>query len=143
MTIGQRIQKARKANNLTQKELAAKLGLATGSIQQYELDKRQPRIEQLQAIAAALGVTPTYLIGYDDKIVNPEQYTPEELAEIKAGAWEAYQQYTEETTDPHKAQLNAAYDRLNSKGQRVAVERVEELTKILDYQKTAPPADGD
>ena len=56
MTIGKRIQAARRKRGLTQKELAAKLGLATGSIQQYELGKRQPRIEQLQAIASALGI---------------------------------------------------------------------------------------
>lgn len=56
MTVGQRIQSARKKANLTQKELAERLGLATGTIQQYELGKRQPRIEQLQAIANALNI---------------------------------------------------------------------------------------
>lgn len=63
MTIGQRIQAARKNKNITQRELAATLGLATGSIQQYELDKRQPRLEQLQSIAKALNVPWVQLAG--------------------------------------------------------------------------------
>lgn len=59
MTIGQKIQAARKHAGITQKELANLLSLATGTIQQYELGKRQPRLEQLQAIASALNV-PVY-----------------------------------------------------------------------------------
>ena len=57
-----RIQKYRKMRGLTQKELAEKCGLATGTIQQYELGKRNPKIEQLQKISSALGVPLEYLI---------------------------------------------------------------------------------
>ena len=62
---GERIQEARKRAGLTQKELAQRLGLATGTIQQYELNKRQPRTEQLREIADALDVTLGYLLGYE------------------------------------------------------------------------------
>lgn len=62
MTIGQRIKEARKNAGLTQRELAEKSGSATGTIQQYELGKRQPRIEPLQRIASALGVPVQQLI---------------------------------------------------------------------------------
>ena len=62
MTTGEMIKAARNRAGLTQKELAAKLKLATGTVQQYELDKRQPRLEQLRAIAAALDVSVTELI---------------------------------------------------------------------------------
>lgn len=66
MNIGQRIKEARKNAGLTQRELAEKSGTATGTIQQYELGKRQPRLEQLRAIAAALGVQVVDLLGpYD------------------------------------------------------------------------------
>ena len=62
MTIGQRIKEARKNTGLTQRELAERSGTATGTIQQYELGKRQPRIEQLQRIASALDVDVNWLM---------------------------------------------------------------------------------
>lgn len=54
MTIGKKIQYFRKKAGYTQKQLAEACGVATGTIQQYELGKRQPRIEQLEIIADAL-----------------------------------------------------------------------------------------
>lgn len=61
MTIGQTIQKIRKEKHYTQKQLAEKCGMATGTIQQYELNKREPRQEQLRKIANALDVSIDYL----------------------------------------------------------------------------------
>ena len=63
MTIGERIKLVRKHRGLTQKALGAISGTSEITIRQYELGKRQPRIEQLQAIANALGVSTDYLIG--------------------------------------------------------------------------------
>lgn len=57
MIIGIRIQEARKVKGWTQKELAEKLGLATGTVQQYELGKRSPSIETLKKIAELLNVS--------------------------------------------------------------------------------------
>lgn len=56
MTIGERIQMARKNAGMKQSELAEKIGVAVITIGQYERGKRQPRIEQLQRIADALNV---------------------------------------------------------------------------------------
>lgn len=63
MTIGERIKVYRKLAGLTQKELGELAGVATGTIQQYELGKRQPRIEQLEKIATALNVPVADLLG--------------------------------------------------------------------------------
>ena len=60
--VGQRIKEARKKVGLTQKELADRIEVSTTTIQQYELGKRQPRFEQMAAIADALGVTYYYLV---------------------------------------------------------------------------------
>lgn len=62
MTIGNRIQEARKRVGLTQEELGERIGVTGVAIMRYEKDKRQPRIEQLMAIAAALGVPVQQLI---------------------------------------------------------------------------------
>lgn len=63
MTIGERIKTARKHRGLTQKALGAVSGTSEITIRQYELGKRQPRVQQLQAIANALDVSADYLIG--------------------------------------------------------------------------------
>ena len=62
MTLGKRIQLARKAKGFTQKQLAEAINAATGTIQQYELDKRQPRMEQFQKIANALEISTAELM---------------------------------------------------------------------------------
>lgn len=66
MDIGPKIRAARKAANLTQEQLAQKSGVATITIRQYEAGKRQPRVEQLRAIADALGVLITQLVDFSD-----------------------------------------------------------------------------
>ena len=55
MTIGEQIRFVRKHLGLTQKELGQLSKTSERTIQQYEAGKRQPRIEQLQKIAYALG----------------------------------------------------------------------------------------
>lgn len=54
MYTGENIRAARIYRKLTQKELAEKCKLATGTIQQYELNKRKPKVEQIIKIANAL-----------------------------------------------------------------------------------------
>lgn len=138
--LGYRIKSAREAAGMTQEQLGEKIGVTGVAIMRYEKSLREPRPSLLKAIAEALAVTPTYLLGYDQKIVNPKQYSAEELREIKDAAWASYEQYVEETAGG-RAMLNAAFDRLNTAGQQKAVERVEELTEIPKYQKETPPQD--
>lgn len=56
MTIGEKIRNARKTAKMTQKALGSSLGVSPQMIAQYEAGKRQPKIEQLQKIAAALNI---------------------------------------------------------------------------------------
>lgn len=62
MGYGQQIKAARKIKGLTQAQLAKKCGMATITIQQYEADKREPRLEQLRRVASALEVEWTELV---------------------------------------------------------------------------------
>lgn len=66
MVLGPRIAAARKQKKMTQKELAAILGLATGTVQQYELGKRRPDIDVLKAIASALDVSVDALVSVNE-----------------------------------------------------------------------------
>lgn len=139
MTIGQRIKVARNAAGITQGDLGKRMGVSGSAIAQYETDNRNPKIETLQRIADALGVTPTYLIGYDEKIIKPEQYTPEQLAEFRAGAWEAYQQHIAETTGP-RARVNAALNHLPEEGQeKVAIYAEDLIPRYCAETAPQPP----
>lgn len=69
MTLGQNIKKYRKQKGLTQSELAEIIDLKSITIRKYESDDREPSIDILNKIAAALGVTIGKLVGdiYDVK----------------------------------------------------------------------------
>ena len=71
MDIGQRIRMYRERKGLSRKELAEMSGVAEISIAQYELGKRQPRIEQIKKIAQALQIDPYILITAQD---YPKEY---------------------------------------------------------------------
>ena len=124
MGYGQNIKAARKMAGLTQAQLAKKCGIATITIRQYESEKREPRLAQLECIAKALGIT--YLHLADSEII------PHLVSQsMKAGE--------------RKVKMDTAFNQLNEDGQQKAVERVEELTEIPRYQAktipTASPAD--
>ena len=53
--FGKRIKNRRKELKMTQRKLAEKSGIAFRSIQDYESEKRNPKVEARRAIADALG----------------------------------------------------------------------------------------
>lgn len=63
MTVGERIKEARKKANMTQNELAQKMGIPFQSISQWERDLRKPKYETLARIATALGCNISDLTG--------------------------------------------------------------------------------
>lgn len=65
MTVGERIKQARKKSNMTQRELADKIGTTHQNISQYERDLRNPKIETLQKICEALNISITDLLTID------------------------------------------------------------------------------
>lgn len=62
MTFGEKLQKLRKARNLSQEELAAKLSVARQTISKWELDQSTPELGLLAQISDIFGVTTDYLI---------------------------------------------------------------------------------
>lgn len=198
--MGHIMQTIRKERGYTQKQLAEKCGLATGTIQQYELNKREPRREQLQKIAAALDVPLYKLMGFDDSIwvkpnlerekiaeeaqkiiikqANGEEITKEEsliVSDYIKRTRESYYNLTKDIADlaliidkylkkntqiskenhqllKEKLQLLKElipempefYKNLNNIGRQKAVEQIDLLTKIPEYQKNPadPPQDS-
>ena len=186
MTIGENIQKRRKAFGLTQKELAEKVGVAPITIQQYERNVRIPKIEILKKIGMALGFAEWYELypeisqkavpATDDarlaaacnwlnKNLNLEQRKAKERWSIdKRENWlNNHYQYVadmynisakdveksyvmlvsldeipdddiDKTEEQFKSKIFDALKKLNLDGQKIAAERVQELTEIPRYQ---------
>ena len=63
---GQRLAELRKANNMTQEQLAAKLNTSRSRIGMYEQGRRQPDFETQEAIADLFNVNIDYLFGRSD-----------------------------------------------------------------------------
>ena len=61
-TLGGRIQRLIRENNLSQKDFAKDVGTTESAICRYLKDERMPRIDILSNMATALGVSLDYLV---------------------------------------------------------------------------------
>ena len=142
MPTGRDIKLIRQQKGMTQAQLAAAVGTTSQNISQYERGVRNPKIETLQRIAAALGEDITALIPTQRE--NPKEYAELEpylttaqksfLAELDE---EFLQDLIDEAEDEwfeQKHRLDTAFYKLNDLGRKKAIERIEELAEILKYQ---------
>ena len=121
-------------------ELGEKMGVSGSLVGQYERGVVNPKYETIIRFADALGVEPKELLGnaFMD-IVGPEV---ERLARDAADTTEIRLYFSGKVIPVTiQEQLNEAFAELNTDGQKVAVERVKELTQIPKYQK-APAGDS-
>lgn len=125
MEVGKRIQQFRKQAGLTQKQLAERVGVVTGTIQQYELGKREPRFEQLSKIAEALDIAEADLYGKDAWLL------------VVQGHAETYHSYEKMgyTFSESERKLIGFFGLLNEAGKATAIDRISELTEIPKYVK--------
>ena len=82
MSLGERIRKARKGN-MTQAELAERVGVHEGTIRRWELGERIPDIIDLQKISQVLGVSINELL---DGTTEPIKQTIQQ-AETNLAYW--------------------------------------------------------
>ena len=69
MTVGERIAARRKELNMTQEELAKKLGYKSrSSINKIELEWSNVPLSKLEKVASALDCDATYLMGWDENL---------------------------------------------------------------------------
>ena len=69
MTIGQRIRQRREELNMTQEELAHKIGYKSkSSINKIEIDVQQLKQSKIKEIAEALQTTPDYIMGWTQEV---------------------------------------------------------------------------
>lgn len=70
ITIGKKIRELRKSRELTQEELADKLGVSSQAISKWENGTCYPDMEQIPALASFFGISLDLLFGYDVKQMN-------------------------------------------------------------------------
>lgn len=112
MNVAEYIKQSRVNAGISQVELANRIGTTPQNISQYERGIRNPKYETLQRIADALDISTDTLLGRNQP-----------LAEAPAAPAD---------------EMNRLLAKLNSDGQKVAIERVEELTEIPKYQRKKP-----
>ena len=68
--VGQRIRRLRRAQQLTAEALAARLNWPKDTLINYEYGRRAVTLDRLEAIAAALGVSPLALLIDDERVAT-------------------------------------------------------------------------
>ena len=112
-TIGERIRQRRIELNMSQEELAIKIGYNDrSSIAKIESGERDIRQRKIIDLANALNTTPNWLMGYNVTVIRPE-LTAEERAERQkkvenciANFWLAVQK----TEQKQRSERNASSD---------------------------------
>ena len=66
--LNERIREVRILNNISQVELAKKLGVTKQSVSNWENDNIQPSVEMVVKIAKLFSVTTDYLLGLENQI---------------------------------------------------------------------------
>ena len=112
MKLGERIKAARKDVKMTQAELAQKIGLATGTIQQYELGKREPRIEIIQKLCTALDVSFSTLMKDADfkEVTEPDRVALRQAFGNKNKEWEIMSEKMSHLSNDHKKMVYTLID---------------------------------
>ena len=128
--LGDRIREARKKASLTQAELAEKIGVKRSVISKYENGSISPKYDTILKIAEVLNVLPYDL--YDD---------PRWAKKRPRGHFNIVEVFAEATSETSKRReiLVTLFKRLNEDGQKVAIDRISELTEIPRYQELPQP----
>lgn len=73
--IGKRIKELRKANGLTQLELATHIGIVQHTLSGYEKSISQPDIETLEKLAVYFSVSTDFLLGITEQDSKSNQFS--------------------------------------------------------------------
>lgn len=72
-TLGEKIKTARKNKNITQKQLADKIGVVHNSISDWENNKNKPDLDTISLLCGVLGITPNYLLSVTSEEISPSE----------------------------------------------------------------------
>lgn len=105
--LGQLLKNARHSAGLTQRQLAEKIGVANGTVQQWELGIRVPRYETLEKLEEILHIA-----------LVPSKLNPPDhdiLSEIDIGFYGAYRELSEEDKETVRQMVEFMRERRKEK----------------------------
>jgi len=95
INVGKKIKELRAAKNITQAEMAQRIGMTSSTISSYEVGERQPSYDVLIKIARLFNVTTDTLLGHTNKdMMNMSGLLPQQRQSIQKMV-ETYQKFNE------------------------------------------------
>ena len=133
-----RLKELRIQNVKSQKDLAHILNVSQNAIYNWENGKREPSLDMLKKIADYFEVSFDYLMGFEDhRVFNP--------MDLMTGLPYVYDylgidcRYVPNT----ESKMIYFFRKLNDEGQEKALDHIEMLTRVPDYQKEEDSPDQD
>ncbi|NLY48413.1 MAG: helix-turn-helix transcriptional regulator [Clostridiales bacterium] len=84
VNLGEKLKALRKSNNMTQKDLADRIGVSKSIISSYESGTRYPSYDVLVKMARIFHVSTDYLFGLEKKkVLDASELTDAEIEAIK------------------------------------------------------------
>lgn len=77
-----RIAEAREARGYTQEQLAQAIGTTQQTIQRWESGQVTPRVDKVEDVSRALGITMSFLLGIDDNKKEHLSASEQEVIDI-------------------------------------------------------------
>lgn len=68
--IGEKLRELRESNNLSQKDVADRLGVGQTIVAYWEKGERELKATMIDQLATFYQVTPNYLLGYEDSLLE-------------------------------------------------------------------------
>lgn len=147
MGFSENLKKIRTEKGISQQELAKNIGVSQTAVYQWEKGIRRPKIDAIAKISTFLNIAPAQLFMTEMQEINGEKGMVLDFGNIKEdeiGSFfelvlpECVQNCKEEQYMLHsfenKENLLKMFDLLNLVGQEKALEQIEMLTKIPEYQ---------
>lgn len=124
MTFGEKLKMLRKANGMTQAQLAKKAGLSNGAIGNFESGKRtKVSFESVCKLADALGVEP-------EALGLRRRYDLEERMQTSMNR----KIVSDDESDYRIDEIFQFYNQLNEDGKNEALKRISELCELSKYR---------
>ena len=120
MAIGDRLRNLRKEKNITQKELAQKIGTSLQAVINYENNRREPNSKAMAALEDYFGVSGAYLRGESDQRDPPFKWDDLESMEV-----------VRQSLPPVLKNLSDAITKCNSRQQKMIFDIVTELHRTI------------
>lgn len=124
-----KMRELRKERGLTQSKLAKLSGLSLSAIQGYEQGRYEPKFDAIDRISRALGSSFREL--YDPGALSFEDPLDFEITWIRSGGGAHLGSEL-----GRKAVMIVSFEDLNEAGQRRALDLLEILSKVPEYQKS-------